>query len=1002
VTASLRPRRLYRGAEVALAFGVAAASFAVVAVLLAVTGSDVLATALGVACAAAVVVVARAEGIPYAAPVAIAFLVAFDWYEFPPTHPHTFPDSSNLANLFAYLAVGVLIGQLAEHAGRRADTSEVARSKLASEQAALRRVATLVARGAPPDEVFSAVAGEAGVLLEADGAVVVRYDDAGTAMLVAGWSAPGYDPAPLGRVALDGFWVAREVLHTRRAARVDDYTRLDGGAVALAQPLGIRSAVGAPIVVDGRPWGAMVAWSVHDRPLPAMAEARLADFTELVAAAISNTTGREELARLADEQTALRRVATLVARDVAPDELFAAVTEEVGRLLGTDLAGMIRYESDDTMTAAATWAAEGEHIGAGGPLPLDGGDLGVTIAATGRPGRIDDYADVPGRAAAVIRDEMGVSSSAGSPIVVDGHLWGALLVHSTRPEPLPADTEARLLKFSELVATAMGNAQARAQAHRLADEQAALRRVATLVAQGVPAPEVFAAVARELGLLLDVEATHMVRYDPDGHATAVAGWGTPVPVGTRSSLEGDSVTALVRRTARPARREGYDDATGRGGAMGREMALRSSAGAPIVVDGHLWGVMLASSTADDTLPADTESRIAAFTELVATAIANTEARAEVERLADEQAALRRVATLVARESPPARVFAAVAEEVGRLLRVDLTKMYRYEADGTATVVADWGGQDPTVPVGSRTSLEGDNVAGLARRTGRPARIDDYAGASGSIGVHSRELGIRAAVAAPIVVEGRPWGAMVAGTLQDDPLPPDTESRIGQFTELVATAISNMQARSDLAASRARIVAATDDERRRVVRELHDGAQQRLVHTVVTLKLARRALDSEDASAAALVTEALDHAQRATIELRELAHGIIPVVLSNGGLRAGVDALASRMPVPVERSVTVDRLPSAVEATAYFVVAEALTNVARHAGATRAEVKAHIDEDKLRIDVRDDGIGGARSDGSGLSRLGDRVAALDGRLWVESPPDGGTRITATIPLRRRMD
>jgi signal transduction histidine kinase len=244
--------------------------------------------------------------------------------------------------------------------------------------------------------------------------------------------------------------------------------------------------------------------------------------------------------------------------------------------------------------------------------------------------------------------------------------------------------------------------------------------------------------------------------------------------------------------------------------------------------------------------------------------------------------------------------------------------------------------------------------------------------------------------------------MVAGTLQDDPLPPDTESRIGQFTELVATAISNMQARSDLAASRARIVAATDDERRRVVRELHDGAQQRLVHTVVTLKLARRALDSEEASAAALVTEALDHAQRATIELRELAHGIIPVVLSNGGLRAGVDALASRMPVPVERSVTVDRLPSAVEATAYFVVAEALTNVARHAGATRAEVKAHIDEDKLRIDVRDDGIGGARSDGSGLLRLGDRVAALDGRLWVESPPDGGTRITATIPLRRRMD
>jgi signal transduction histidine kinase len=212
----------------------------------------------------------------------------------------------------------------------------------------------------------------------------------------------------------------------------------------------------------------------------------------------------------------------------------------------------------------------------------------------------------------------------------------------------------------------------------------------------------------------------------------------------------------------------------------------------------------------------------------------------------------------------------------------------------------------------------------------------------------------------------------------------------------------MQARSDLAASRARIVAATDDERRRVVRELHDGAQQRLVHTVVTLKLAHRALDADDDSAPALVTEALEHAQRATVELRELAHGIIPVVLRHGGLRAGVDALASRMPVAVKRTVSVGRLPAAVEATAYFVVAEALTNVAKHAQATRAEVTVHIEDDRLRIDVRDDGIGGARPDGSGLLGLGDRLAVLHGRLRVESPPGGGTLVAATIPLRDGLD
>jgi len=192
------------------------------------------------------------------------------------------------------------------------------------------------------------------------------------------------------------------------------------------------------------------------------------------------------------------------------------------------------------------------------------------------------------------------------------------------------------------------------------------------------------------------------------------------------------------------------------------------------------------------------------------------------------------------------------------------------------------------------------------------------------------------------------------------------------------------------------VAATDDERRRVVRDLHDGAQQRLVHTVVTLKLARRALEQGDEAAPTLLAQALDHAEQANVELRELAHGILPAVLTRGGLRAGVEALASRMPVPVVIRVSVGRLPAAAAATAYFVAAEALTNVAKHARAGRAEVTARVENGTLRVRVRDDGVGGAQPDGSGLVGLGDRLAALDGRLRVESPPGGGTLVAADIP------
>jgi signal transduction histidine kinase len=274
-------------------------------------------------------------------------------------------------------------------------------------------------------------------------------------------------------------------------------------------------------------------------------------------------------------------------------------------------------------------------------------------------------------------------------------------------------------------------------------------------------------------------------------------------------------------------------------------------------------------------------------------------------------------------------------------------------------------------------------------------MDDYADASGAIGRTFKALGVRSAVGVPIIVDGRLWGAM--GAAATEQLPPDAESRIGEFTELVATAIANIEARAELTASRARIVAAADEERRRVVRDLHDGPQQRLVHAVVMLKLSQRALEGGAGDAPSVVGVALELAQRATRELRELVHGILPAALTSGGLRGGVGALASRVPVPVQTEICAERMPAPIEATAYFVVAEALTNVANHANAAIAAIAARVEDGTLRVEVRDDRVGGARPEGSGLQGLADRLAALDGRLEVKCPADGGTLVTAAIPI-----
>jgi GAF domain-containing protein len=704
--------------------------------------------------------------------------------------------------------------------------------------------------------------------------------------------------------------------------------------------------------------------------------------------------------RLADEHAALRRVATLVAGAQGPEDVFAAVVEEVGRLLPVDFADLGRCEPDGTITFLAGWGKTRAVFPVGSRLRLGGKNVTTLVAETGRAARIEDYADASGEIGGPT-GETGIRSAVGTPVTVEGRLWGVMAAGWSLKEPMPADIEPQLAQFTDLLETAIANAESRARIARLAEEQAALRRIATLVARALPAEEVFAAVTEEIGRVLAVDLATMCRYEPDGGFVVLATWGRGgehVPVGSRWPLGGRNLGTLVFETRRPARIDNLADATGQLVEDVREGGVRSALATPIVVEGRLWGLVTAASSQEEPLPPDTEERLASFTELVATAIANTEARTEVGRLLDEQAALRRVATLVAEGAAPSEVFETVTREVGILCGADLARMERYESGDSVIGVAGWSrGDTPELSIGTRLSLEGTSIAAQVHEASRPARVDSFAGALGPIAQEAQSVGIVSSVGCPIVVDGRLWGVIAASTKSATPFPPDTESQIAEFTELVATAISNTEARTEVAASRARIVVATDDERRRVVRDLHDGAQQRLVHTIVTVKMAQNALQNGEEEVPALLAEALDSAEQATAELRELAHGILPTVLTRGGLPAGLDALASRMSVPVEIDVPVGRLPAAVEATAYFVVAEALTNVAKHARAQHAEVTARVENGTLGVQVRDDGVGGARPDGNGLLGLADRLAALDGKLRVESPVDGGTLVAATIPV-----
>jgi signal transduction histidine kinase len=535
----------------------------------------------------------------------------------------------------------------------------------------------------------------------------------------------------------------------------------------------------------------------------------------------------------------------------------------------------------------------------------------------------------------------------------------------------------------------------------LADEQAALRRVATFVARGASPTDVFAAVTREVVGLLGVDMAGMVRFEPGDMQTLVAAWPErqdQLVAGTRMPLfDGVNIARMVMESGQPARVDDWADAPGEVAARVRELGVRSSVGSPIVVAGELWGVMIVDSSAD-RLPDGTEARLENFTELVATAIANTDARLELSRLAAEQAALRRVATLVASAPSPAGLFDAVAEEVGIVLGADSTRVLRYDADGAATVVGGWGIWESVLPTGARQVLDGDSVSARVLASGRPARMDTYEHAIGPLAAALRSRGVRSSVGAPIVVGGRLWGAVIAGTERPEPLPADAETRIGEFTELVATAIANADGRAKLEKSRARVVIASDEARRRIERDLHDGAQQRLVSLGLKLRMAERAVPAELGDVKGALAESVGELSAVLEELRELSRGIHPASLTLGGLEPALGALAHRSTVPVRLDVRfAERPPERVEAAAYYVASEALANAAKHACASEVEITAVEGDDAIELVIRDDGVGGADpASGSGLIGLADRVEAIGGTIEVDSPAGAGTTLRVTLP------
>ena len=684
---------------------------------------------------------------------------------------------------------------------------------------------------------------------------------------------------------------------------------------------------------------------------------------------------------LQEQDAALQRVTRLIARRAEPEELFDTVVSEVARVLD-----------------GAVWLVRQDPEG------------GTTVLASLGDATFPNADRLPSNALNLVEPALTV------PIVVDGATWGSL---STRPrEPSQLDATACMDAFAELVSVAVAGEASQAALRRQAGAQAALRHVATLVAEGSSLSDLFAAVARAVVQAIEADAISVERIDPDRSTTVIASLDAPrFPIGSRWPLDEAGLRAPVVASGRPVRVDDVSDLAGATADALRDSAIRSLVGAPIVVNGAVWGLIWVGGKRAEPLAAATETRLRDFAEFAAVAVANADSRNRLRRLADSEASLRRVATLAAEGATPAELLSALAREAARILDGSTVAIAKYEPDDSFRVVAAH--NDPVFAVGSSWPVEEASLAAAVRETKAPVRGDDLAETSGTVAEAVRAAGLASATGAPIVVDGDVWGMIMVGLRhRREALPvfrgwytsrmlssavsgEEIESRLASFADLAGTAISRAQAQSELIASRARIMEAGDEAMRRIERDLHDGTQQRLVALSLRLQQLHADVPADEGAVLAGLEQVERELTAVIEEVQELSRGVHPAQLRVGGLRPSLRALARRSPIPVDVTVDVpERPPASVETAVYYVVSESLTNAIKHSRASSVSVTVVGDSQSVCATVADDGVGGAErgaGSGSGLTGLSDRVNALSGRLSVVSPRGGGTTISVELPV-----
>jgi signal transduction histidine kinase len=762
-------------------------------------------------------------------------------------------------------------------------------------------------------------------------------------------------------------------------------------------PLTASRAGRTPVVVDAEVWGSIVVETIADTlssPDTQLAEL-LDEFASLIAQAVANERDRTESRELVQQQSALRDIATLVAQNARPETIFDAIVEGASQLLGgISFIRLFRFDMSTGILTDVSRHTPDEirnHVGAGAQFTIDESPLAGLVVRTGQPARIEDWNTVPGELA-VRHLQDGFGPAMGVPIMVDGVIWGAITAYNMRDVTLPMGSESRLVEFSQLMATAISNVQARDNLRDLAEWQGALGRVATHVAEGDEPESVFTAVAHEAARILRVGAVSLLRYDAEANVLVklfgTHGGRSPVPDGTSIALEDAPLEATVLETSEAARLDDWSDLPGPVVAGHIAKGFGQGVAAPVIINNSIWGFISAFGEADEVLPSGSEVRLGEFTRLMASAISNAEARSALRSLAEKQgAALRRVATLVAQQASPGVIFAAVAHEASRALGVQIVEVIR-RTDSSLLLLGSTARDDLNGPLFDGEVL----VARKIKETGRAERIDNrsVAGLNQDEPFHNSTT-----VGAPILVDGEHWGLIVVTSAED--LPHDTETRLTDFTHLVAGSISNVQARDNLLASRARIVSASDETRRRIERNLHDGIQQKLVSLGMNLRTVRRryAMSPE-------VEEGLDELARdlenVVEEIRLFSQGLHPDMLTRSGLGPTIRSLARRSAIPVEVDAP-DRVRclEAVEIAIYFAVSEGLANATKHSHASVVSIRISFDGSDVRATVSDNGVGGASlTGGSGLIGIVDRVEALGGRVTLDSPANVGTTITVTLP------